>query len=262
MAALPWPIGLVAGIAGFFAIRHGVAWWLSHHGGLLAQGFARQSGSLFAPLAWMLLGICWMAALASFLRARRRRRLLETLATLESLAAGGWRQFELRVGEAFRRQGYAVEETGLGGADGGIDLILRKDARRTLVQCKHWKRRRVGVSVVREMAGLLAHHHADAVRVVCIGGFTKDAESFARGKQIELIGAEKLLEMIQAVQRSDVALPVLGPRIEPILAPPADTPAPAHACPRCGSALLRRTNRRTGEGFFGCSRFPRCRGTG
>jgi restriction system protein len=59
------------------------------------------------------------------------------------------------VGEAFRRQGYTVEETSLGGADGGIDLILRKDGRRTLVQCKQWKRQRVGVNIVREMAGLL-----------------------------------------------------------------------------------------------------------
>ncbi len=35
-------------------------------------------------------------------------------------------------------------------------------------------------------------------------------------------------------------------------------------CPRCGSAMVRRTAQRgtnTGAGFWGCSRFPQCRGT-
>lgn len=61
------------------------------------------------PLAWMLLGVCWLAALVSYLGARRRRRFLDTRTTLESLAAGGWRQFEQLVADAFRRQGYHVE---------------------------------------------------------------------------------------------------------------------------------------------------------
>jgi restriction system protein len=202
LAALPWPLGLAVGIAGFLAVRYGLAWWLSQQGGMLAQGIAQQSGSTLAPLAWIVLIVCWIAALFSCLGARHRRRLLDTRTTLESLAAGGWRQLELLVGEAFRRQGYGVEETGLGGADGGIDLILRKDGRRTLVQCKQWKRQQIGVSVVREMYGLLAHHRAHAVKIVCIGSYTKDAARFAQDKPIELIDGERLLEMIQTVQHN------------------------------------------------------------
>jgi len=30
-------------------------------------------------------------------------------------------------------------------------------------------------------------------------------------------------------------------------------------CPRCDSSLVARKNRKTGEGFLGCSRFPKCR---
>lgn len=262
LAALPWPLGLAAGIAGFLVVRYGFAWWLSQHGGVLAQGIAQQSDGLLAPLAWIVLLVCWIAALSSFLGARHRRRLLDTRTTLESLAAGGWRQFELLVGEAFRRQGYSVEETGLGGADGGIDLILRKDGRRTLVQCKQWKRQQVGVSVVREMYGLLAHHQAHAVKIVCIGGYTKDAARFAQDKPIELIGGERLLEMIQAVQRGGVAGASLNSRIEPALVSAIDAVAPMRTCRQCGSVLIQRTNRRTGEAFMGCRQFPRCRGTG
>ncbi|WP_115510046.1 restriction endonuclease [Xanthomonas arboricola] len=265
LAALPWPLGFVAGIVAYLGVRYGIGWWFSQQGGMLSQGFAQQSSGMFAPLAWTLLGVCWLAALFSYLRTRSRRRFLETRTTLESLAAGGWRQFERLVGEAFRRQGYSVEETGLGGADGGIDLILRKDGRRTLVQCKQWKRQQVGVSIVREMYGLLAHHQAHAVKIVCIGSYTKDAERFADGKPIELIGGEQLLEMIQAVQRQATAqATTISLRIEPVFTSPDSTTAPAVAipsCPRCGGALVQRRNRRTGENFLGCIQFPKCRGT-
>lgn len=32
-------------------------------------------------------------------------------------------------------------------------------------------------------------------------------------------------------------------------------------CPRCGSKMIEKTNRKTGQTFFGCSRYPKCRGT-
>ncbi|MBB3761611.1 restriction endonuclease [Xanthomonas arboricola] len=265
LAALPWPVGFVMGIAAYLVVRYGIAWWFSHQSGMLSQGFAQQSSGMFAPLAWTLLGVCWLAALFSCLRTRSRRRFLETRTNLESLAAGGWRQFEQLVGEAFRRQGYSVEETGLGGADGGIDLILRKDGRRTLVQCKQWKRQQVGVSVVREMYGLLAHHQAHAVKIACTGTYTKDAERFAEGKPIELIGGEQLLNMIRAVQQQGIAQPTTtSARIESVFASAESKTSAAVAilsCPRCGSALVQRRNRRTGQNFLGCIQFPKCRGT-
>lgn len=261
LISMPWPFGIVFGVAGFAAVRYGIPWWLSRHDGVLAESLAGQTWQILAPLAWLLLVMCWTAALLSCLGARRRRILLDTRTTLDSLAAGGWRQFEQLVGEAFRRQGYTVEETGLGGADGGIDLILRRQGRRVLVQCKQWRRQQVGVSVVREMAGLLAHHRADAVKIVCIGTFTRDAESFARCKPIELIGGTELLELIQASRKSDASPPATRARVEPVVPRPSAVPAQVAACPLCASPLVERTNRRTGELFLGCSRFPRCRGT-
>lgn len=255
LADLPWPAGVVAGAVGFIAIQQVVPWWLTKHKGPLAVGLGAQLSNILAPLAWLLLALCWMAALASCLGSRRRRLLLDTRDPLDSLASGSWAQFEQLVGEAFRRHGYTVEETGLGGADGGIDLILRKQGQKVIVQCKQWRSRQIGVSVVREMAGLLAHHRADAVKIVCIGTFTRDAEAFAAGKPIELIRGEALLGMIRAVQKP------AANRVEPQLEP-ATCPTPqAAACRRCGSALVARSNRRTGEQVQGCSQFPHCRGT-
>ncbi|MGH8465128.1 MAG: restriction endonuclease [Pseudomonas sp.] len=260
LAGMPWPVGFLLGIGAFCAVRYAVPWWLERKGGALAHGIGSHYWQALEPLAWLLLAMCWMGALLSYVGARHRRALLDTRTTLESLAAPGWRQFEILVGEAFRRQGYAIEETGLGGPDGGIDLILRRQGQRVLVQCKQWRRRKVGVSVVREMAGLLGHHQADAVKIVCIGTFTRDAEAFAKGKPITLVGGEELLAMIENARSARTADGTTTPRVEPVRASLVDAPRAA-SCIRCGSPMTQRTNRRTGELFLGCSQFPRCRGT-
>ena len=160
------------------------------------------------------------------------------------------------VGEAFRRQGYAVEETGFRGADGGIDLVLRRDGRRTLVQCKQWKRRQVDAKTVREMYGLLAHQRVDSVKIVCTGGYTPDAARFAQDKPIELITGESLVDIIEAPRQTPAT------RVEPTLRePPKETIGTSPPCPVCGSAMVSRQNGRDGSNFLGCTLFPRCKGT-
>jgi restriction system protein len=37
------------------------------------------------------------------------------------------------------------------GADGGVDLVLRKDGEKFFVQCKQWKKGSVGVKPIREL---------------------------------------------------------------------------------------------------------------
>jgi len=239
LASLPWYIGAALGV--------------------LAFGFVHQVGGVFAPLAWVLLGGCWLAALVSFLRGLRRSRLLETQTGLDSLTRMDWREFEMLVGEAFRRRGFLVEETGLGGKDGGIDLIINKNGRREIVQCKQWRSRRVSAPTVREMWGLADHHRADGVRIVCIGDYTPDAAAFARGKPIELITGERLLELVREVQRPSRDAIAASPRTEPTLHP--DAPAASPPCPSCGESMVQRHNRHTRAQFWGCPDYPRCRGT-
>jgi len=97
------------------------------------------------------LGLVAIAALSA-LRAWKTRRMLERQTSIESLTALPWKRLEDLLGEAYR-QGYRVEETLGGGADGGVDLVLRKEGRRTLVQCKRWKQS-VPVQTVREPYGV------------------------------------------------------------------------------------------------------------
>lgn len=253
VASLPWPVGVALGVLAYLGLRYGLGFFLGRAGGPLLGGASEAFGGMLAPIAWMALILCWIAAAGSFFRSRQRRRLLEVQSGMGSISTMPWREFEMLVGEAFRRQGYSVEETGLGGADGGIDLILRKDGRTELVQCKQWRARQVNVSVVREMWGLVAHHRADGTKIVCTGKFTADAAAFAAGKKIDLITGEALLTLVKSVQSSREA--EAGP------ASVGAVQTAQLACPRCGGAMVERANRRTGEKFWGCSTYPRCHGT-
>lgn len=258
LAAQPWPVGVIVGLIGLTFIRWGIPAWLSRQGGQVGEAMAQSTA--FATFGWLFLIGCLIASLVSFLNTGRKRRLLDTRTGLDSVSAIGWRNFEELVGEAFRRQGYMVEETALDGADGGIDLVLRRDGRRVLVQCKQWRRRKVPVNVVREMYGLLQHHGADEVKITTIGGFTRDAERFARGKPILLIDGQTLLAMIRNEQESGRDAQRRSERIEPVLGD-MDSASQKPGCPRCNEGMIQRTNSRNGSLFWGCSNFPRCKGT-
>lgn len=262
IASMPWPVGFVLGIVAYVAIRYGVGWYMSTSSNPLFQSMGKQaSAGTYAPFAWMALAICWLGAIGSFIRTRHRRRLLETQTGLDSLRAMTWREFEMLVGEAFRRQGYTIRETGLGGADGGIDLILHKDSKVTLVQCKQWKTQRVDVKVVREMLGLMTHHRAAAVKIVAIGEYTADARRFAEGKPIELISGETLLAMVREVQTS-MPVKVATATTNTVNTPESEPASSLNpTCPKCGADMVKRLNRQTRDQFWGCAKYPACRGT-
>ena len=256
IASMPWPAAVILGLIAFWVIRYGLGMYFTAQGGQLLRALGQSlSDGAYTPLAWVALGLCWLGAAASFIKARQRKPLLDTQTGLDSLPAMSWRQFEMLVGEAFRRRGYQVEETGLGGADGGIDLILRKDGRTELVQCKQWRTRQIKVSTVREMWGLASHHGADGVKIVCVGNYTPDASAFAEGKNIELINGDRLLELVRDVQTTASA--VRSPESKAAIPEAEDRVL----CPSCASSMVQRKNRSTGADFWGCSNYPRCKGT-
>jgi restriction system protein len=244
-------------------------WWVS----------AVCAGLSYAAFRWVLPGIrsddpLWRAlvvgasnyayvpgmffgflAVGSALFAFKRRKLVDGQESLETLRATSWKDFEYLVAEAYRRQGFVVDYSLGKGADGGVDLVLRKDGRRALVQCKQWKILSVSRPVVQQMFGIMTGERADEVIVVTSGRFTQEACEFAEGKPIRLVDGPKLLELVRSVQPESKTLsaPELGP---------AQPPA-APNCPRCGKVMVLRTARhgdRAGSNFWGCSSYPRCKG--
>lgn len=164
----------------------GALLWLGSH--LDSSAIAMLSLAAIAALMAVVAGI--LAKRRA--RVRARNALVERQRGVESLAELTWAEFETLVEELFRRQGYAVTPRSQGGADGGVDLILRRGNTTVLVQCKHWRTTSVGAPIVREMMGLIPHHSATSGSVVCTGKFTRQAIEFAKDKPIELVNGEAL----------------------------------------------------------------------
>lgn len=220
-----------------------------------------------APLGGAGVLVIWVVA---EVKKFSRRRLLDSRSGIGSLRAMSWQEFEQLVGEAYRRQGYAVEESGGSGADGGVDLILRKAGATTLVQCKQWKTRKVGVKIVRELYGVMAAEQAPRGVVVTCGHFTNEANAFADGNPVDLVDGPALWELVQAVKTGKKS--TRTPPRESNQATATRPPAPripedgkiVPLCPMCGSKMVLRTARKgsnPGEQFYGCPHFPKCRGT-
>lgn len=212
-----------------------------------------------AIVAPMFMGMVWLASLVV---RWKRGKLLDSRDSMASLRSMSWQDFEHLVGEAYRRQGYFVEETGGGGSDGGVDLILGRDGEKVVVQCKQWRSWTVGVRVVRELFGTMMHEGADTAVVVTCGRFTRDAEDFADGKPIELVDGPALWELVKSVQVDAVPAPKLPQPSAPTAAPPT-VGAVALSCPECGSPMVLKTARNgwyAGRDFYSCCRFPDCKG--
>jgi restriction system protein len=191
----------------------------------------------------------------SLLNAAKRRRLLNSQSGLSTIRSLHWSEFELMVGEAFRRQGYAVEERGGSAPDGGIDLVLRKGGEKTIVQCKHWKKQQIGVSVVRELLGVMVASHANRGIVVSSSRFTFEAQEFARGKRIDLMDGEALNRLLPLSSGAE--------RVEPAMQK-AENSIHGALCSQCGSDMVKRVamkGQNAGTAFWGCSAYPKCRGT-
>lgn len=185
----------------------------------------------------------------------------------EGLNQMSWSQFELLVGETLRRMGYDVVQNGGGGADGGVDLLARKDGKRYIVQCKQWRTYRVGVSVVREHYGVITAEGAAGGLVVTSGRFTQEAVTFAAGKNITLVDGDQLRKSIGAISQSGKPQPgrVFSSNPPPSSsAPSSSSPVPAApSCPVCNGAMVMREAKqgsKAGSSFWGCRQFPKCRG--
>ena len=276
-------VGPVLGVVLFVGCR----WVLPFGMGLLGgdEGMMRSTMdtlSLFAvrfsPLVLGVVLVLWVGAEAKKLF---DRRLLDRQTGRASIDELSWPAFESLLCEAFRRQGFAVEHTGGPRPDGGIDQRLTKAGAVTLVQCKHWKHRSVGVGVVRELLGVVTSERAQSGIVVTSGRFTAEAEAFADRNPIRLIGGDELARMIAQVQKTANEPKATAPktagakaaRPRAVPTPPAsaipsagsaDASAPEPVCPKCGAPMKRRIAKRgpmAGEAFFGCSTYPACRAT-
>ena len=110
----------------------------------------------------------------------------------------GW-EFEEEVGKIFKLSGYKSEVTKKTG-DGGTDLILYKDKKKVLVQCKHWSEP-VPVQCVRELKGIMEDYKADELIMIASSGMTGAAWKFVENKPYyKVMELRDVMQMAQKVE--------------------------------------------------------------
>lgn len=166
-----------------------------------------------------------------------------------------WRRFEAVVERLFQQAGFQTKAQSHG-ADGGIDIWLfsrtQVDVPVSVVQCKHWSGKRVGVDKVRELRGVMAAHNVLRGQFATTSLFTSDAVAFAQANGINLLDVNRLLALIgqrsPAQQAELLAVATEGEYWRP-------------TCVNCGVKMVERTPKAGGTPFWGCAAFPRCRTT-
>ncbi|MFH0782594.1 MAG: restriction endonuclease [Pseudomonadota bacterium] len=267
-AKLPWWVGVTLALISYIALHLYAIRELPNPGGANDLGKYAAAG-LFHTLAlfgqYILPFAFLVGALISAFNTFKRKKLYDGALSSKRdnpLNNYSWQEFELLIGEHFRRQGYSVEET-KGGADGGADLILRRSGEKHLVQCKQWKAYKVGVKIVRELLGVMVGVGATGGFVITSGEFTKDALAFANANNIVLLDGKALHRIMQAQSKHSV-IPAKA-TVTPF-SQPDNLSIPIHeqhpTCPKCDNAMVLRVAKqgsKAGEKFWGCSKFPACR---
>lgn len=171
--------------------------------------------------------------------------------SLDVLRDMEWKRFEDLCLGLYRAKGIRAESTPLG-PDGGVDVRLYQDDAdpqhcTAIVQCKAWGERAVGVKLIRELRGVMAHESIDKGFFMAPGRYTEDARTFAAANRITLIDGRQLLAMLQRLP-AEVSRKLLA------AATAGDWTTPS--CPSCGTKMVARVG--AGGIFWGCVAYPKC----
>lgn len=166
-----------------------------------------------------------------------------------------WRRFEAVVERLFQQAGFETRSQSHG-ADEGVDVWLYSRNQPgdpvSLVQCKHWQGKRVGVDKIRELRGVMAARNVKRGQFATTSTFTQDAITFARENGVNLLDVDGLLRLIG--QRAP------GEQAE-LLAVALEGDYWRPTCVNCGDKMVERAPRKGGSTFWGCSHYPRCKTT-
>lgn len=155
---------------------------------------------LFASVIWM---IAIVASLLLPVPAYPKPTEGYLLATRPSILP--WRDFEISCAEFLAQIGATdVVHCGeVGKPDGGIDIICTLNGKKTIVQCKHWRRDWIGVSLIRELYGVMHHFKAGAAIFITGTDYTSAARQFAIDKPITLLKRNILNDYFNALNQDN-----------------------------------------------------------
>jgi restriction system protein len=174
----------------------------------------------------------------------------------ELIAQIEWRVFEKLCIRVWQEKGFSVKETGAG-ADGGVDFYLHATATKQkigAVQCKSWSKRQIDVKVVRELQGVVASEQLKLGLLMYSGTLSTAAKEFIANPavSIKVQGNKHILKEIQKLETAKQTQ-----MLNELFTEDHQVPS----CPNCDVKLIERTAKKTGNTFWGCENFPKCRFT-
>jgi restriction system protein len=132
----------------------------------------------------------------------------------DALTRVSWDEFERRVADHYRRQGYVVEHTGTLSREhrkSGIDLTLRSGLESILVKCMHWPAQQVPHDHVHQLIAAISSEGATGAIVVTSGEFTQAAiETGAKFRHIKLIDGMAVRAMFGQVVEPETNWALVG----------------------------------------------------
>lgn len=164
-----------------------------------------------------------------------------------------WRRFEALCEALFGQAGVRTESQSHG-ADGGVDIWLYSahSPKPMIVQCKHWRRKPVGVQQMREFFGVLKANELQYGTFATSSTFSEEALVFAKANGINAQDRSGLLRLIatRTPQQQETLLDVAyeGEYWRP-------------TCANCGVKMTERNPKGGGAAFWGCTNYgkTRCR---
>ncbi|MBD9357503.1 restriction endonuclease [Methylomonas sp. EbA] len=164
-----------------------------------------------------------------------------------------WKRYEDVCMEYLRIKNCHANVTCIG-ADGGIDIKIADPTGKVFAigQCKSWNRP-IGVSLIRELYGIMA---ADNVRhgiFLTTSEYSKDALEFAKGKNLLLIDCDEFVSLVNNLDE------ISHKRLDD-MARAGDYQVPT--CVKCGTKMVKRTaksGKNAGGEFWGCANYPKCK---
>lgn len=164
-----------------------------------------------------------------------------------------WRRFEALCEALFGQAGMRTESQSHG-ADGGVDIWLYSahSPKPMIVQCKHWRRKPVGVQQMREFFGVLKANDLQYGTFATSSSFTDEALTFAKNNGINAQDRAGLLRLI-ATRTPEQQSALLAVAYEGEYWRPT--------CVNCGVKMVERQPKEGGAAFWGCVNYgkTRCR---
>ncbi len=102
--------------------------------------------------------------------------------------------FEKLLYRLFAAMGYSVQKTGKVG-DQGADLVVNMNNQRTVVQAKCYTNN-VGNAAVQEATAAQKFYGCTRAMVITTSGFTKEAWDLAKANRVDLIGGDRLRQLL------------------------------------------------------------------